>query len=83
MTDLDATLNKLANMLGPIVKHIEAKPPTTENHYGDYMSALAVIAKRVSDKPASNVYLGIGVALQRAGANKQGVQAALRIMGHI
>lgn len=82
MDTLDETLNKLAEIAKPIVKAIEASTPTTKDHYGDYMAAISKLADMVGEN-THNVCLGIGVALQRAGANKQGVQSALRILGHI
>lgn len=82
MQDLDSVINKLAKIGKPLVEAIEAKPETTKDRYGDYMVAITKIAEQVG-KPTNIVMLGIGVALQRAGANKAGVISALRCLGAI
>ncbi len=85
--ELDKTIDTLADVLRPLVQHIEQKPLTTKDHYSDYMSAIAVLSERLGKSTDAEfqrkTYLGIGVALQRAGASKSGVQSALRAMGAI
>ena len=71
----------LTEAVGPIVADIERQPALTKDHYDAYMSAITRIAKRFPD--SVNTYLFIGIALQRAGASPNGVQSALRAMGHI
>lgn len=79
---MDAELNRLAELFKPVVDAIEAMPETTKGHYGDYMAAIDKIAAKQPNAPRT-IYIAIGVALQRAGANKFGVQSALRAMGHL
>lgn len=82
--DLDSMLNQMAVILKPVVDHIEASTPTTKDHYGEYMSAIQVVVERLGEserKPAT--YLGVAVAFQRAGANKNGLHSALRVMGYL
>ena len=80
--ELDTLINTLAKAVKPVVTVIESGPAITKDHYSEY---LGVITKVAAQLPAAgrNVHLGIGIALQRAGANKAGVQAALRILGAI
>lgn len=79
---LDAELDKLAAIFKPIVSAIEAtKHPITLHNYGEYMAVISRIASRQGDPTNKSALLG--VAMQRAGANKLGVQSALRAMGAI
>lgn len=83
MTKLDDTLNQLSEIVAPIVTQIEQSTPTTANHYGDYITAITRIADMLPMNKTPSLYLGIGVAMQRAGANRNGVQSALRVMGKL
>ncbi len=87
MDDLDQVINKVSAICIPLVKRIEALPLTTQNHYGDYMSAISsvsdIIGKDADPEMTKKVHIAVGVAFQRAGANKAGVQAALRAMGSL
>jgi hypothetical protein len=77
MTDtekLDALVLDVANDLRGTVKDIENSIKTTQNHYGRYMSLIGQLAK--GDKTTGNF---IALALIEAGANRQGVTAALRV----
>ena len=82
---LDAVIDTMAEVVKPLVQSIEASIPTTQNHYAEYMTVIHVLATQcpVGDNPEMirKVHIGIGVALQRAGANHKGVQSALRAMG--
>jgi len=83
---LDDMLNKLVPVVKPIVELIESKPRITKDSYGDYMAAITRIAEMLGKQDVTlknKVMLAIGVALQRAGGNKQGITAALRILGAI
>ena len=85
MDSLDQVINTLAEGLKPLVEHIESKPLTTQNHYGDYMTALSVVAEKFdapTNKEQTKIFLAVGIAFQRAGANKDGVKAALKALGH-
>lgn len=79
---LSAVIDQLADICKPIVAHVEAMTPTTKGHYGDYMVAIERVAT-MSGKAERNTCLAIGLAMIRAGANKEGVHAALRVMGHL
>jgi hypothetical protein len=84
MPTTDELLNDLTNILRPIVAAIEASPPLTRNHYDSYMVALDRIANKLSrSNRSTSLYLAIGIALQRAGAPKAGVLAALQSMGYL
>ena len=65
-----------ANVLAETVQEIESRPETTQNHYGDYM---ALLAKLIERKKTPMFW---ALCLVVAGANKQGVQDAIRSMGH-
>jgi len=84
--ELDKVIDQLTGICKPLVQAIEAMTPTTQNHYGDYMSAISRLSDMIpSSDPAmeKKTHIAIGVAMQRAGANKAGVQAALRAMGSL
>ena len=56
------------------VQRIEANAPITQNHYGAYLNLLTPFAQdRVK-------LLVMSVALGKAGANIEGVSAALRLL---
>lgn len=79
----DDLLNKLTDIVRPLVAAIQSKPPITKDNYDQYMLAIDRIASQLGEKPSTSVYLAVGVALQRAGASCAGVQSALRAMGHL
>lgn len=83
MTKLDDMLDQLSEIVAPIVQHIEQSTPTTKNHYGDYITAITRVADMLPANQTPSLFLAIGVALQRAGANKAGVLSALRVMGKL
>lgn len=72
---LEQLIDKMRPELEPIVKAIEAKPLTTQNHYGDYMAAIATISQERTMRQF------IGLAMLRMGANRQGVKSAMQILG--
>jgi hypothetical protein len=59
----------------PAVQDIEKSIKTTQNHYGRYASVISQLAK--GDKNKSFFY---GACLIEAGANRQGVIDALKIL---
>ncbi len=69
-----AAINTLAADLADFVKATEAGPEITQYHYGQYMSVLGMAKDGGSRKI-------IALALKQAGANHQGVDAAMRIHG--
>lgn len=75
-TELDSIINEMAEALRPLVAKIEARTPTTQGHYGTYMGLIA-------QGQSAAERLGLAVALKRAGADKGGVDAAVRILGLI
>lgn len=62
----------IAEELVELVRSIESKPKTTQNHYGDYMGILGQFPDKI--KLTS-------IALIVAGANKQGVIDAAGLYG--
>ena len=74
---LKVLISQLAEDFKPSVQKIEAKIATTRNHYGDYMALLSSVAK---SKQHAQIF---SLAMIEAGANRQGVNDALRVMGYI
>jgi hypothetical protein len=74
-SELDTLIADLAEDFRPQVLKIEASIPTTKNHYGQYMSLLSQMAK--DDK---NLAMVFSLALVKAGANREGIKSALRIL---
>ncbi len=64
--------NSMAVELKPVVEVIEASDPITKDHYGRYLSIL-------SQAPTRDERLMFAVALRIAGANAEGVRAALNL----
>lgn len=83
--DFDSIIDHLAEAIRPLVAIIEAAPPTTKGHYGDYMATIERVTQQLAGPVpvTTNAYLAVGIALERAGANKFGVESALRAMGHL
>ncbi len=71
---IEAAIESLVPDLKGIVKEIEGGHKTTQNHYGRYMS---LISKLGGDSRAMRNI--VGLALIRAGANRAGVDSALRL----
>ena len=68
-------IESLASDFKEIVTGIESnKFPTTKNNYGRYLSIISHVAN--GEKQVGHI---IGLALIEAGANKSGVQSALKI----
>ena len=70
---LDDTIKDLAKDLAPIVDGIEKSPKMTQNHYGRYMDILTQFG------PDKNAIKLTALALLEAGANRDGLAAAMRI----
>ena len=68
-----AIIDDMAETLKPIVQGIETSIKTTQDHYGRYLSILA----QFKDKQMRGI---VGQALIQAGANKAGVNSALKIL---
>lgn len=73
---LDAMIDDLVPDLKPIVQRIERRTRTTQNAYGDYMNLIVQLGK--DDARMRKL---ISLALLKAGANKAGVQSALKVIG--
>lgn len=73
---LKKLVTELAGDFKPAVEKIEAKIATTRNHYGDYMALLSSLAK---SKQHAQIF---ALAMIEAGANRQGVNDALQVMGY-
>lgn len=71
---LEVLIAELVPDLKPLVESIESQPATTQNHYGDYMAVLSMLAK-------GNLQMGriIAAALVEAGANSVGVADAVKL----
>lgn len=74
---LKKLVSDLAGDFKPAVQKIEAKIATTRNHYGDYMGLISSLAKT---KQHAQLF---AMAMIEAGANRQGVGDALRVMGYV
>jgi len=59
--------------LEPLVAQIEARPETTQGHYGDYMAVISDLAQ--GSKTMAQL---VALALIESGANRRGVAAALQ-----
>jgi hypothetical protein len=70
-------VSELAGDFKPSVLKIEARIATTRNHYGDYMALLSSIAK------TENHARLFALAMIEAGANRQGVNDAMRVLGYV
>lgn len=85
-TSLDNVLNVLSDIVKDVVTQIESSTATTKDHYALYMLLIDKVAsmdKGATPEMLVKVKLGIGAACVRAGANKNGVNSALRLMGVI
>ncbi len=81
--ETEALLEQIAEMLKPVVAHIEAQPKLTMARYDLYMSAIAACAENTGlVEHGSCGYQLLGTAFIRAGANRRGVESALMVMGH-
>jgi len=84
--NLNEYLDTLAECIKPVVDAIHEQIPITKGYYGEYMSAISMVALKSdaeSGEASNKVKLGIGVAFIRAGANRDGVMSALHAMGVI
>ena len=65
-------IKDLAEDLRNDVARIEESVPTTKDHYGAYMLL-------ISNMETDNMQMLVAIALMKAGANQDGVRAALNI----
>jgi len=76
--EIDKLVEKMIDIVlpgvKPLVAEIEAKPLTTLNHYGDYLSLLPLL---IEQSPPSLTSKFWGCVLIKAGANPRGVKSAL------
>jgi hypothetical protein len=77
MDKLSEMLRELEPEASAMVKAIEAKPMVTKDHYGEYLTVLS----RVQDEHSLMAAKVLAIAMMKAGANQQGLRAALSIMG--
>ena len=68
-------INGLAEDFKPIVRDTEAKPETTQHHYGDYGGIISSLSKGKAG--AAKI---IAAALIKAGANATGVTNGLNLL---
>lgn len=71
---LQVIIHDLADDFRTWVSEVESSVAVTHNHYGRYLNMISMVAK--GDKSMAIV---VGEALKTAGANKCGVNAAMRI----
>lgn len=83
MSEVDRILDLLTDAVTPLVEQIEQSTPTTRGHYADYMSAIDRVAQMFRKGADKKVYLGVAIAMKRAGANAEGVHDALKLLGKI
>jgi hypothetical protein len=77
MDKLSEMLKELEPKASAMVKAIEAQPKVTKDHYGEYLTVLT----RAQDEHSLVAAKVLAIALLKAGANQQGLRAALSIMG--
>lgn len=81
--DANKLIMELAEACKPIVQAIEAAPPVTKDRYDQYMVAIQRIADRLGDKGEDKTRARIAaIALIYAKGNRQGIAAALDVMGY-
>lgn len=66
-------VKEIAETIQPLLDDIHSKQPTTKDYYGDYMRILSYAAKQSEGK----VKL-LAIAMMYAGANPNGVSAAVK-----
>lgn len=71
----------LISVFREIVATVEAKPLTSKDHYGDYMSAITTVIKHLGVEHTKMRCVQVGILLTQAGANRNGVRSALEVMG--
>ncbi len=73
-------VNRMIDMLKPeaevAVQVIESAPPLTQGWYGDYLHLISMVAER-----SASMALLLVMALERAGANQDGLRYAAMIAG--
>jgi len=74
-TKPDSELKEIADAIVSFVKFTEGKPPVTRGHYGEYMSLLSAVSNG-----DVRVARNLAMTLKDAGANRQGVDDALKIV---
>lgn len=73
--EVQALVDGLVIELADPVAKIEARPETTQHHYGDYMALFSTLAGG-----SKFTLLCVANAAKRAGGNPLGISAALRII---
>lgn len=69
-------VDEIARDIAPIVREIEAGPEVTQGHYARYLAILS----RCEGKAQAGI---MAMAMIKAGARRQGVGNALRILGYL
>tara|TARA_R110000823_G_scaffold140236_1_gene270214 strand:- start:178 stop:441 length:264 start_codon:yes stop_codon:yes gene_type:complete len=80
---INAFIEDLAKDFKPTVKAIESGPELTQKHYGKYMSIFGQFNELLGKEPENTKRCRklVTAALIVAGANEQGVRAALKVYG--
>ena len=82
--ELENALDSIAEIVKPLVRALERNStPITQNNYGAYMGLISTCTDRLGLPHTERSHLAIGIAITKAGANRAGVIAALRAMGHL
>ena len=69
--ELKQTVLSIGETIRPVLDEIHAKPPTTQNYYGDYMRLLSYRPKYAKI---------LALAMLNEGANPQGIEAAVKLV---
>ena len=79
--DVDALVKDMASIVKPIVKIVEAGPKRTMGRYDQYMGVIARLMEQAKKPEDKAMMVAIGCAMIEAGADRQGVIAALTLLG--
>lgn len=66
-------IQEIAETITPLLDEVHAQPPTTQNYYSDYMRIISQ-----SPKKTAGGFKLLAIAMLYAGANPQGIQAAIK-----
>lgn len=71
---INSMVDEMVPTVKPLVEVIEAKPETTQYHYGDYLSLLSVGSEQWKQRI-------VAMAALKAGANPMGIAWAAKLLG--
>lgn len=79
----NAVIMAMAEIMKPVVANIEAQPAATKDRYDLYMAAIHRFKDSIPGTSERTAVLVIAVAMTYAGANRNGVKAAMQAMGYL